>query len=100
MPVPPLLGSILDWLRAGYPEGVPDQDYLPLFALLASTLTDAEVHLIADELAGSSAPSSAQAIRDAIASVTRTAPLESDVARVRAHLAAGGWPLASPRRSS
>ncbi|HVX45017.1 MAG TPA: DUF3349 domain-containing protein [Mycobacteriales bacterium] len=97
MAVPPLLNSIIGWLRAGYPEGVPDNDYVPLFALLASTLTDAEVNAIADELAGGSTPSSAQAIRDAIESVTRSVPQESDVARVRAHLAAGGWPLASPR---
>jgi hypothetical protein len=100
MAVPPLLSSILGWLRAGYPEGVPETDYVPLFALLASTLTDDEVNAIADELAGSGTPSSATAIREAIESVTRTAPQESDVARVRAHLAAGGWPLARPRSES
>jgi Protein of unknown function (DUF3349) len=30
-------------LRAGYPEGVPDVDYIPLFALLGSRLTNDEV---------------------------------------------------------
>ena len=29
-----LLHSILDWLRAGYPEGVPGPDRVPLLALL------------------------------------------------------------------
>lgn len=97
MALPPFLTSVIGWLRAGYPEGVPHTDYVPLFALLASTLTDVEVKAIADELAGSTDSSSAQAIRDAISAVTNTAPFDADVARVRAHLAAGGWPLASPK---
>ena len=98
MSLPPFLSSIVGWLRAGYPEGVPTQDYLPLFALLASQLTDEEVQAIAVELTESSDPSSAQAIRDAIETVTNTKPNDSDVARVRSHLAAGGWPLAHPQR--
>ena len=98
MALPPFIGSIIGWLRAGYPEGVPDVDYIPLFALLGSQLTDEEVHAIADELATESKPESAEAIRHAIATVTSTTPKDSDVARVRARLAAGGWPLARPDR--
>lgn len=96
MALPPFLSSIIDWLRAGYPEGVPDVDYIPLFALLGSELTDAEVSEIADTLANESAPESAAAIRKAIGDVTHEQVLDSDVARVRSHLAAGGWPLAKP----
>jgi hypothetical protein len=96
VPLPPLLTCIVSWLRAGYPEGVPQRDYLPLFALLASQLTDVEMKEIAEELATSSDPSSQQAIRDAIEMVTHSEPNEADVARVRSHLAAGGWPLADP----
>jgi hypothetical protein len=96
MALPPFLSSIIDWLRAGYPEGVPDVDYIPLFALLGSQLTDAEVGEIADELAKESDPESAAAIRKAIGSVTNEKVLDSDVARVRSRLAAGGWPLAKP----
>jgi Protein of unknown function (DUF3349) len=98
MALPPVLSAIVGWLRAGYPDGVPDVDYLPLFALLASQLTDGEVNAIADNLADSSDPDSAQAIRRAIESVTHSTPNNSDIARVRAHLAAGGWPLARPDR--
>jgi hypothetical protein len=93
MSLPPLLASIVGWLRAGYPEGVPQRDYIPLFALLASQLTDDEVNSIGEELASSSDPSSAQAIRDAIEMVTHSEPNDADVGRVRSHLAAGGWPL-------
>ena len=96
MALPPILNSIVGWLRAGYPEGVPQHDYLPLFALLASQLTDAEVQAIGDELITTVDPDSVPAIRAAIASVTRTHPTDADVARVRARLAEGGWPLASP----
>jgi hypothetical protein len=98
MALPPVLSSIIGWLRAGYPDGVPNVDYIPLFALLASQLSDADVAAIAGELAAASDPTSAQAIRDAIETITHEKPLESDVNRVSARLAAGGWPLARPGR--
>lgn len=98
MALPPLLNSIIGWLRAGYPEGVPQHDYIPLFALLGQQLTRDELREIADELATSADPNSAQAIRDAIEMVTHAQPNDADVANVRAHLAAGGWPLANPKQ--
>jgi hypothetical protein len=101
MEMPAFLSSIIGWLRAGYPEGVPDVDYIPLFALLGSQLTDAEVAAIAEELANGCDPESAEAIRTAIKTVTHHSAKESDIARVRARLAAGGWPLAAvPRGGS
>ena len=96
MALPPFLSSIIQWLRAGYPEGVPDVDYIPLFALLGSQLTDTEVSEIAEALASESDPDSAAAIRKAIGDVTHEKVLDSDIARVRARLAGGGWPLAKP----
>jgi hypothetical protein len=99
MPLPPFLTSVIGWLRAGYPEGVPNVDYVPLFALLASQLTDADVRAIAEELESSSDPGSAQSIRDAIELITHEKPHDSDVARVRSRLAGGGWPLARPEHA-
>jgi len=96
MALPPILDKIVGWLRAGYPEGVPTHDYIPLFALLGSQLTNEEVGLIADDLAFAADPASREAIKKAITDVTNTKPLDSDIARVRAHLAEGGWPLARP----
>jgi hypothetical protein len=96
MALPPVLSKIIEWLRAGYPEGVPDVDYILLFALLGSELTDREVSAIAEELANESKPESAETIRRAIETVTSQQPKESDVNRVRARLASGGWPLAKP----
>jgi hypothetical protein len=99
MALPPFLASIVGWLRAGYPEGVPERDYLPLFALLASQLTNDEVEAIADELAANGGLESGAAVRAAIEAVTHTVSTDSDVARVRSRLAAGGWPLAIPERT-
>jgi hypothetical protein len=100
MALPSFLRQIVTWLRAGYPEGVPSVDYVPLFALLGSQLTEDEVRAIASELENSADPDSAEAIRAAIKDVTHSQPKESDIARVRARLAAGGWPLAPPHRPS
>jgi sirohydrochlorin ferrochelatase len=92
------LERVIGWLRAGYPAGVPDVDYVPLFALLGYHLSNDEVGAIAAELEASSDPASADAIKKAITAVTNTKPLESDIDRVRARLAAGGWPLADLSR--
>jgi hypothetical protein len=96
VPLPPVLSRIIEWLRAGYPEGVPDVDYIPLFALLGSQLTNDQVSAIADELANDTKPESAEAIRRAIAEVSHHQPTDADVNRVRARLASGGWPLEKP----
>jgi hypothetical protein len=98
MAIPEVVTKIVGWLRAGYPEGVPQHDYMPIFALLGTQLTNDEVTLIAGELELSADPASADAIKAAITAVTDTKPTDADLARVRSHLAAGGWPLATPHQ--
>jgi len=98
MAPPSFFARIVGWLRAGYPDGVPSHDYVPLVALLSRQFADDELTLIADELAFSADPQSAQEIKRAIGAITRSTVSESDIARVRSHLAAGGWPLAAPDR--
>jgi hypothetical protein len=88
-----IVSTIIDYLRAGYPDGVPEVDYVPLFALLGSKLTDSEVQAIADNLADDGEPNTAEHIQAAITAATQKKPLEVDIARVRSRLAAGGWPL-------
>ena len=87
----PFLNAIIQWLRAGYPEGVPDVDYIPLFALLGSQLTDTEVSAIADR-AGTTRATRSRRRRSARPSrpSPHEQPLDADVARVRARLAARG----------
>ena len=89
-----VLSAIVDFLRIGYPEGVPQQDYIPLLALLRRQLTDEELREVVASLAGEANPDQA-AIDRAITEVTKESPLQSDVARVAGRLAAAGWPLAA-----
>ncbi|MET0197490.1 DUF3349 domain-containing protein [Rhodococcus sp. RS1C4] len=97
MAVPSFLQSILEWLRAGYPEGVPDADYVPLLALLTRRLTEDEIQAVVDALiAGGQLPADKAGIAVVITKVTNEMPREEDISRVRSKLAAGGWPLADP----
>jgi hypothetical protein len=87
------VSSVLQFLHAGYPEGIPQQDYIPLLALLRRRLTAEEVVEVADSLIEADDTDSAAAMREAITDITREEPRAEDIARVRAHLARGGWPL-------
>ena len=96
-----LLGSILNWLRAGYPEGVPGPDRVPLLALLRDTpLTEEQVKEVVRNLTadGSTAVADGSIDDDEIASfiseVTHHDAGPENVKRVAAKLAAAGWPLA------
>ncbi|WP_167478298.1 DUF3349 domain-containing protein [Nocardia arthritidis] len=92
--MPPFLNAIIDWLRAGYPEGVPESDYVPLLALLRRRLSDDEVRQIAEELWSTGEhPIDKTDIQVLITKVTNEMPSEPDVARVRARLEARAWPL-------
>ena len=90
MPLPPLLQAIVDFVRKGYPQGVPEHDYLPLFALLRRRLSDDEVSELASELAEQS-PDPA-AISAAIERLTAETPSETDIERVNEKLRAVGYP--------
>ncbi|MEU8663300.1 DUF3349 domain-containing protein [Actinoplanes philippinensis] len=84
------------WLRAGYPEGVPRQDYVALLGLLRRKLTEDEIRGIARNLAGQHDPITPRDIEDMINSTVLQDASPEDVVRVSAHLAAGGWPRADP----
>jgi hypothetical protein len=92
--------SVLGWLRAGYPDGIPPQDYLPLLGVLHRRLTSEEIRTIADDLAAQAEASNDPIKRaDIEALVEQTVyqrASDVDVARVSARLASGGWPLADP----
>ncbi len=88
-----LVVRVVDWLRAGYPSGVPDNDFVPLLALLRRRLTDDEVREVAAVLkAGGTTTGDRVDIGSAIAEVTTELPSEADIARVSAYLADHGWP--------
>jgi hypothetical protein len=96
-----LLSSILNWLRAGYPEGVPGPDRVPLLALLRATpLTEDQIKEVVRNITadGSAALTDGEIGEDEIAAfisdVTDHDAGPENVKRVAAKLAAAGWPLA------
>lgn len=100
-PTPSLPQSILEWLRAGYPEGIPPKDRIPLVALLRRKLSDTQIREIAIGAAlaelsdvNSDQVISSDEISAQIADLTRQTPSDEDIARVASVLAAAGWPLA------
>jgi len=86
------LAKIVAWITAGYPEGVPGPDRVPLFALLRPRLTDDEVKTVAKELTDRGEFDDAD-IGALIIQMTDELPAPDDIERVRNRLAAKGWPL-------
>jgi hypothetical protein len=98
------LAKIVAWIVAGYPEGVPGPDRVPLLALLRRRLTDDEVKAVVAELVSRAeirepADIDPVDIGVQITQVTDQLPSPDDVERVRARLATRGWPLDDPREA-
>lgn len=98
---PHFFRSVIRWLQAGYPEGVPGPDRVPLFALLRSTpLTSDQLKEVIDNLTAKGSHAVADGVIDgneiaeSIAGLTHRDPGPENVRRVAATLAAAGWPLA------
>ena len=93
-----LFQSILQWLRGGYPEGVPGPDRVPLLALLRTTpLTEEQVKEIVRNITDTETGAGGEITRDEIAEfisdVTNHDAGPENIQRVAARLAAAGWPL-------
>jgi hypothetical protein len=86
------LTSIVNWLRAGYPEGIPPTDYFPVLALLSRRLSNDEVKVVAREFKHAAGFDDVD-IGVLITRLTDQLPSPEDIERVRVRLAAKGWPL-------
>jgi len=99
-----LTDRVVGWLRAGYPDGVPPQDYRALLGILQRSLTPNELEVVVDELSRRAASGTTiltrAAIEQRIAEVLLGPALDGDVARVSARLASAGWPLGLPDDSA
>src|SRR5258705_13791572 len=96
-----LVHSILDWLRAGYPQGVPGPDRVPLLPLLRNTpLTEDQIKEGVREISEEEAKAPAgheidhDEIEKFIEGVAHHDGGPENIQRVAAKLAAAGWPLA------
>ena len=92
------LTKIVAWIKAGYPDGVPNPDQVPLFALLRRRLSEEEVIAVANDLLDRGAFDHID-IGVLITEITDALPSTEDVDRVHDTLAAFGWPLDDPRDS-
>ena len=90
------LTSVVAWLRAGYPEGIPPTDYFPVLALLSRRLSNDEVKEVARDLGRRDGFDDVD-IGVLITQMTDQLPSPEDVERVRGRLAAKGWPLDNAR---
>jgi hypothetical protein len=90
------LARIVAWITAGYPEGVPGPDRVPLMSLLNRRLSNDEVKTVARELLAREDFDDID-IGVLITQTTDELPQPEDVERVRQRLAAKGWPLDDPR---
>jgi hypothetical protein len=85
---------VVGFLRAGYPDGIPTSDYIPLLALLRRRLTDEEViEIAARVISRGDRPVDATDVRVAITKLTDEMPTLEDTERVKHRLAAVGWPV-------
>lgn len=97
---PSLLHRIIEWLRAGYPDGVPGPDRVPLLELLRSTpLTEDQIKEVVRNITAEDSPALADGeitddeIATFISAVTHHDAGPENVQRVADKLAAAGWSL-------
>lgn len=88
------LDRFISWVRAGYPNGVPDQDYIPLMALLRRRLSDEEVEDLGHELVTKGIiPADSIDVGAGIFKRTQELPSPEEMARVSERLRVGGYPI-------
>jgi Protein of unknown function (DUF3349) len=90
------LQKVLSWLHAGYPTGIPQQDYYPLLAFLARSLKADEVSEVVSSLEAEEQlghRTTTEDVRAAIEAVTQSPALAADVERIENRLRQQGWEL-------
>lgn len=89
--------NVVNWLVAGYPEGVPPKDYFPLLALLKRSLTEDEVVQAAQSILRSTNGDTVTPaeIHAAVQGVIDKQPNPEEIHQVASRLASVGWPLAT-----
>lgn len=89
MPMSGLVSTFVAFVRAGYPQGVPQTDYIPLLALLRHRLSDEQVAAVATQVASTGDLNTDIAgIGAAITRITDELPSAEDLERVQHRLAA------------
>jgi len=97
------LKAVLDWLRSGYPEGIPEKDHFAVLAVLRRRLSDDEI----DQVVALSVEHAHETperhidygrVRELIAGTIQEDPSEEDIERVTRRLEEVAWPLATSEK--
>ena len=80
------VSSIVAFVRAGYPAGMPTTGYVPAAALAPRRVLSDEITSLTKELAADKRPVSATDVGVAITRVTNAMPSPEDIARVQRRL--------------
>ena len=83
------VSSIVAFVRAGYPTGMPATGYVPLVALCRRRISNAEIKAITSELL-LHRPISTTDVGVAITRITNEMPSQDDIVRVQRRLDAIG----------
>ena len=97
MPLTAFLANLVGWLRAGYPAGIPERDWVPLLALLSRRLSEDEVSQVAAALVEAGTfPIEKTDIAVMITKMIDEMPSTQDIDRVQAQLDATRRPVDPP----
>lgn len=80
------VSSIVAFVRAGYPAGMPTTGYVSVAALARRRVSSDEITLLTKELGSDPRPVSATDVGVAITRVTNAMPSPEDIARVQRRL--------------
>ncbi|WP_080793305.1 DUF3349 domain-containing protein [Corynebacterium pacaense] len=97
---PGVAARVLNWLRQGYPNGIPNHDTFALFYVLERELTEADLRELTEMIIaeGESTtlrpePITREQIGRLILRIHAQAPLEEDITRIRDALKDAGFPV-------
>ncbi|MEL4504193.1 DUF3349 domain-containing protein [Luteococcus sp. H138] len=86
------LERVIGWLKAGYPQGIPDGDYIPLVAVLQRRLTTEEIQELGQQLTAQGlVPANHIDVGTGYLEMTDELPSVQELERVTRRLHEAGW---------
>lgn len=96
---PNIASRALNWLRQGYPSGIPNHDTFALFYVLERELTEEDLNELVELIIGEGesttlrdTPITREQIGTLITRVHRQPPAEEDITRIQERLKTEGFP--------